>query len=311
MAGTFTHWMIVEDALERYRKTRRNQKLYGVVLGLNHFVNLGAVGPDYPYLTDLLSGMLKIHTWADRMHYENTGELLRVATTKLLQRDGEERDKCLAWLCGYISHVIGDAVVHPMVNAIVGPYIFNDREHRHCEMIQDAYIFKEIIGTELRYSDYVGLLKQCSHSRDKGRLDPAIRTFWTETLEASYPGGRSRYDQIQPDDWHKNFLARISSAAAPGPIFRHIREDTGLAYKRVEDFDADEKKRFIEEVRLPTGKTGRFRVEVFDKAVVTVVDVWDQLFKGVRLKNMSDFLGMIRNWNLDTGIDEDNAHFWS
>jgi hypothetical protein len=311
MAGTFTHWMIVEDALEKYRRTRRNPKRFGAILAYNHFVNLGAVGPDYPYLTDLLSGVLKEHTWADRMHYENTGEFLKVGAAKLLQRDGDERDICLAWFCGFISHVVADAVVHPMVNAIVGPYIFNASEHRHCEMIQDVYIFNEIIRTELRYSNYVDLLRQCSDPSDEDRLSPVVRAFWAETLEASHPGGRAWFEHIRPDKWHEDFLARISSAAAPGPVFRHIREETNLAYKRVEDFDADERKRFIQEVRLPAGKVGRFREDVFDKAVAKLMVAWDLLFRGMRLRNMGDFSASIKNWNLDTGVDEDHIHFWS
>jgi hypothetical protein len=303
--------MIVEDALEKYRRTRRNPKRFSVILGYNHFVNLGAVGPDYPYMTDLLSGMIKEHTWADRMHYENTGEFLKIAATALLQREGEERDICLAWFFGFVSHVIADAVVHPMVNAIVGPYIFNSKEHRHCEMIQDSYIFREIKRTELRYSAYVNLLKQCSHPDDKDRLHPVVRTYWTEILRASHPGGRSRFGQIQPDKWHEHFVARISSAAAPGPVFRHMREDTSLAYKRVEDFDVDERRRFIEEVRLPTGKSGRFREDVFDKAVEILIGVWNHIFNGVSRRAMDDFAAGVKNWNLDTGVDEDRIHFWS
>jgi len=311
MAGTFTHWMIVEDALEKYRKSGRSPKYSTIILGDNHFVNLGAVGPDYPYMTDLLSGMLKEHTWADRMHYESTGKFLKVAAVNLLTLEGEEREICLSWLCGFISHVVADAIVHPMVNAIVGPYTFNSTEHRHCEMTQDSYIFREIKGTELRYSAYVDLLNQCSDPDDEERIHPVIRTLWTKALEASHPGGKNWFDQIQPDKWHEHFVSRISSAEAPGPVFRHIREDTNLAYKRVEDFDADEWKRFIEEVKLPTGKVGRFREDVFDKAVAKLIDVWDQLFIAIERQNTDSFAAGVRNWNLDTGVDEDRIYFWS
>lgn len=311
MAGTFTHWMIVEEALERYKKSGKSHPSFEIILGDNHFVNLGAVGPDYPYLTDLLSGILKEHTWADRMHYENTGVFLKVATVNLLNRKGEEQEICLSWLCGFVSHVIADTIVHPMVNAIVGPYIFNAKEHRHCEMIQDSYIFRAIKGVELRYSDYVDLLRLCSDPQDAECIHPAIQTFWKEALETSHPGGKGWFDDIQPDKWHEHFLDRISSAEAPGPVFRHIREEKNLAYKRVDEFTDEEKKRFIEEVRLPTGRVGRFREDVFDKAVAKLVDVWDQIFVAVERRNPDDFSGGVRNWNLDTGVDEDKIYFWS
>ncbi len=312
MAGTFTHWMIVEDALERYRKSGRKHPYFSVVLGFNHFVNLGAVGPDYPYLTDLKSAMLKVHTWADRMHYENTGELVKAAAAGLLNRKDEEFEICLAWLCGFVTHVIADSVVHPVVNAIVGPYLFNSSEHRHCEMIQDSFIFREIKNTELRYSDYVEILGMCSDPDDNERIHPAIKTFWEGALQRSHPGGTDRFDRIQPDEWHENFLSRISVAEEmPIPVFRHIGEETNLVYKRVEDFDPEERRIFVQEVQLPGGRKGRFREDVFDKAVAAVVDVWHRLFVDIEKRNLAGLDSYIRNWNLDTGVDEEKIHFWS
>jgi len=310
MAGTFTHWMIVEDALEKCRKMGHKGLNFNIILEKNHFVNLGAAGPDYPYLTDLLSGMIKIHTWADRMHYENTGEFLKVAATNLLNRKGEEFEICLSWFCGFISHVIADIIVHPMVNAIVGPYHFNSKEHQHCEMIQDSYIFQEIKGTELRYSEYLELLKLCSGPNGDEAIHPAIRSYWTEILKANHPGGEDKFDHILPNDWHENFLSRIGSAEDPVAAFRHAREEKNLAYKRVKDITAPERSRFIENVRLPNGKTGRFREDVFDKAVSKVIEIWGQLLVAIESRDITIFTSTVRNWNLDTGVDEDRIYFW-
>jgi len=77
MAGTFTHWMIVEEALDRYNKLLQKHRYFPIILGNSHFVTLGAVGPDYPYLSELANNLLKLHSWADRMHYENTGEFVK------------------------------------------------------------------------------------------------------------------------------------------------------------------------------------------------------------------------------------------
>jgi len=311
MAGTFTHWMIVEEALERYRKSGRKHRYFSVILGNNHFVNLGAVGPDYPYLTDLKANMLKVHTWADRMHYENSGELIKAAVTGLLDRQEEEFEICLAWLCGFVSHVVADSIVHPTINAVVGPYLFNSTEHRHCEMTQDSYIFREIKGTELRYSEYVDIVKMCSDQEDEECIHPAIRTFWGQALMDSHPGGREKFDHILIDEWHENFLSVISFAQSPVPVFRHFGEEKYLVYKRVEDFDSEEWRKFIEEVRLPGGGTGRFREKVFEKAVAELVEVWHRLFVDIEHRNLPNLASYIKNWNLDTGVDEDKIHFWS
>ena len=43
MAGTFTHWMVVEEAFDRYGRLGKNHPYFPVVMGLNHYVCLGAV----------------------------------------------------------------------------------------------------------------------------------------------------------------------------------------------------------------------------------------------------------------------------
>ena len=307
MAGTFTHWMIIEEALEKYKP---RDEYYGIILRNNHFVNLGAVGPDYPYLTDLLGHYLKIHSWSDRMHYENTGEMLKIAATELLKlKRGPEFEICLAWFCGFISHLVADSVVHPVVNAIVGPYIFNSGEHRHCEMIQDSFIFKEIKDRELQYSDYIEILRQCSDKKNENRINPAIRKFWTKILKLSYPDAKDRFKRIDPDVWHKNFLSRIGGAQLL-PVFRHYGEEKNMAYKSSGDIDADEKQRFIEGVKLPGGGIGDFRKDVFDKAAGEVICNWKRLFKAIKTNRLEVFFEHIRNWNLDTGVDEDEIFFW-
>ena len=154
MAGTFTHWMVIEDALDKYRNKPNKHKYFSVLLSNSHFVLLGAVGPDYPYLSELKNNLLKLHSWADRMHYEDTGEFIKCGIENLqpLKQDAQSFNICMSWLCGYVTHVITDTVVHPVVNAIVGPYMFNTTEHRHCEMIQDSLIFKNIKNTEISYA---------------------------------------------------------------------------------------------------------------------------------------------------------------
>ncbi len=117
MAGTFTHWMVVEDALAKLPSDAKGLKLDLLPKKRPH-VLLGAVSPDLPYLTDPVNdSLLKTHSWADRMHYQNTGSFIRHGMENLLFRKGDEFNTCYAWLFGYASHVITDAVIHPVVNA--------------------------------------------------------------------------------------------------------------------------------------------------------------------------------------------------
>lgn len=314
MAGTFTHWMIVEEALDRFNRLPNKHPYFPIILGNSHFVTLGAVGPDYPYLSELKNNLLKLHSWADRMHYENSGDFVKYGIAILLKLKEQDKHQdfeiCLSWLCGYVTHLLADSIIHPVVNSIVGPYLFNSGEHRHCEMIQDTFIFHDIKKVELRYADYVDLMKMCSDLEDEDLINPAIRDFWEETLKMSYPTGRAKFDSIDPDDWHENFLSIISNVSDPIPIFRHIGEEKNLVYKKVSEIDDEERKRFIEEINLPGNKIGKFKEDVFDKAVAKVIEVWQKLFVDIEQKNPENCTSYIKNWNLDTGVDEDGIYFW-
>lgn len=311
MAGTFTHWMVAEEALDTYNRLPQKHPYFSTILGLNHFVCLGAVGPDYPYLTELLGNYLKLHSWADRMHYENTGEFVRNGISNLLSLSGDAFSICLAWLSGFATHLLTDSVIHPVVQAIVGPYIFNKTEHRHCELTQDTYIFHEIKGIELNYAQYAGLFRMCSDPGNPGRINPYLGPFWIGTLKASHPAATDHFDKIDPDAWHKNFLFRIASAAAPVPVFRHFEDEANLAYKRTNELTPDERRRFIDQVKLPGNRTGAFKADAFIKAVSAVVDTWNRLFVAIKNNNPAGADAYIRNWNLDTGVNEDKQDFWT
>lgn len=304
MAGTFTHWMVAEEALDRHNRLSQKHPYFSTILGFNHFICLGAVGPDYPYLTELAGGFLKVHSWADRMHYENTGDFICYGVKNLVTLNGDAFKVCLAWLCGFTTHLVTDSFVHPVVKAIVGPYIFNSGEHRHCEMTQDSYIFHEIKGVELGYGDYVRLFKMCSDPNDKDKINSDLNYFWSETLKMSHPTASDRFDKINLDSWHEHFISRIDSAADPYPVFRHYADEKFLAYKKTKDITPEERQRFIDQVKLPGNKTGQFKKDAFDKAVNMVIDTWDLLFVDIKNNNPDGSTAYIKNWNLDTGVDK-------
>lgn len=317
MAGTFTHWMIVEEALDKMDKMPEPPDYFPKILGNNHFVVLGAAGPDYPYLNEILLTPIKHHSWADRMHYENVDSFVHQAMRNLLNRTGDDFDICLSWLCGYVSHVIADAVIHPVVNAIVGPYMFNADEHRHCEMTQDSFIFHHLTGNEIRYAapeddegGYLWLLQMCSDPDDQDHIHPAIRSFWMETLQQCHPGGVDYFDKIKPDDWHESFLSVIGTASDPFSLFRHMGEKKNLIYKKTNQFTEEETQRFIRAIRLPGGQTGDFKKDAFDKAVEHVLDVWTRMLTDVKNQNADNCLTYLKNWNLDTGVDAKEEFFW-
>jgi len=317
--------MVVEEALATIDRLPDNEKheYFSKILFNSHFVSLGAVGPDYPYLYEVIKEIIKVkhHSWADRMHYENIDRFVVNGIQnlqKLPESDLPQSDFniCLSWFCGFVTHLIVDTVIHPVVNAIVGPYIFNSDEHRHCEMTQDSFIFMKTKKCEIYYSapgddGYLGILKMCHDPDDKDHLHPAVRNFWTSTLKMSHPGGVNHFDTIVPDEWHRSFISTIGSSSKPPYLFRHMEEDLHISYEETSDILAEDRRRFIDEIALPGDNVGKFKENAFDNAVAKVIYTWTHLFGDIKNNKSGNSLPYIKNWNLDLGVDMDNCTFWN
>jgi len=312
VAGAFTHWMVVEKAVDKLPAGD-----YSTILGQKiNFVRIGAVGPDYPYMSELAGNLFKTHSWADRMHYENALEFVQNGLVALFaQAKGSDTFKiCLSWLCGYISHLLADAIIHPVVNANVGgTYLFTKHNHRICEMTQDTWIFYEIKGVDLSNAAYISLLTGSSDPTDKNRIHPAIRNFWPGVLRNTHPGGADYFDKINPDKWHEAYVSKLSTASHPMPVFRHIGEEENLVYKtRSEIKNSDEEKKYVTNIKLPNSQTrGNFKEHAFDKTVNKVIEVWQKVFVDINNNNAFNCKNYLGNWNLDTGLNEDAIIFWS
>src|SRR4030042_5297326 len=103
MPATFAHCLIGTRAIDAVGK--KEPSANARILGENNsFVIMGATGPDYPYLTDILTtGVLKIgHTWANRMHYEGVPNFVTEGIARLAEMDKKSKPFAirLAWFCG-------------------------------------------------------------------------------------------------------------------------------------------------------------------------------------------------------------------
>jgi hypothetical protein len=332
MPATFAHCLVAKRAIDKVSDAikandpQREKKLeYAQKIGeKNNFVVMGAAGPDYPYLTDILTtSILPIsHTWANRMHYEKTLSFIQEGVKRLAGMDKKEElfSINLAWFCGFVSHVLADSLMHPVINLIIGgPYIFTHEEHGKCELIQDIYIFKKITDEDIVDANprggnlgYLKILEECSDPADKDntRIHPAIRGFWKELLEAAHPLAKEYFGSITPDIWHYNYLSRVNFIADPGAIFRHVVGLTGRDYKRVAEILPAEKNKYIDKIRLPSGETANYE-KLFKKAVSLIVDKWLNLFEDIETRNLDRVTRYIKDWNLDTGVDESQIDLWS
>jgi hypothetical protein len=184
MPGAYAHITAVNLARERLEEQEAfPHEGLSIVFDWLKYIELGAVGPDYPYL-DIVDGSMAA-AWADAMHWDRTGSRIKVGIRVLANmQPSTAREKALAWLLGFTAHVLMDVTLHPMVGIKVGPYEENKKAHRTCEMNQDTYIFQTRINLKIHYARYLkdGICR-CSDPADEDKIDPDIFYVWNEMFK--------------------------------------------------------------------------------------------------------------------------------
>lgn len=273
------------------------------ILHYKKFVYLGAVSPDLSYLKLTGNG----HRWADKMHYESTGEIMKSLARKVRSEPEHEiRNKKLAWLLGYTLHVVGDTTIHPVVRLKVGEYDQNKTAHRTCEMHQDAHIFPRLNVGSVGLGNFIGSTI-CTCTDDGGNLDGAIRTLWETALEECYPDEFSTNRPIT-NEWFKSFNEEVKFIGEMSlvPLARHVCAGQGLAYPALTEIEDQ----YIRGLKTPRNLLMSYD-EIFDFAIHNVVSFWAVVSDYVINGNESA-LGKILNLNLDTGMDSEGViRMWS
>ncbi len=302
MPAAYAHAVITDRALGQYRDAPGvDPPFKAAALRASHFTRLGCISPDYPYLDLLQFGQA---SWADHMHYDHTGDLVQTMARRLMELKGQGMERPefaipFAWTLGYISHVTADLVVHPVVRSIVGDYASNKDEHRHCEMIQDVYIYHRVRGgAEIRQSYLLETLTSCSNPADPNRIHPILAGFWGEAFRQHFV---SEYATNPPDidRWHISYREFLGAAGRPLFLGR-LDPAHKFTYKLTTEITPDERQRFLEALPLPGGRSGTYDA-LFDKAVGDVLSQWVALTRGLGSGSLGPFLAGTPNCNLDTG----------
>ncbi|MBF0329923.1 MAG: zinc dependent phospholipase C family protein [Nitrospirae bacterium] len=300
-------------AADKAKRVVENKGLMFATVVLNRYpqwLQAGAVGPDYPYLHHMLTSHDDSDSWADLLHYNNTGEVVRSGAKHLRDRyktekDSKEFQRTAAWLFGYASHVVLDASIHPVVRAIVGEYAENKTDHRVCEMYMDSYIFKETYGIELDNSEWVDYLR---HLTDKktGKMDNAVVSLWRKMLQEVYPKEYAK-NPPQVEGWHEEYVKKLDGADIDVGFFRHIAGKEGLVYVPSTKIPAKERETYIVNAEIPeknkfNEKTQAYS-KIFDFGVGNIVTIWEQLNTAI-VGTGDTLIASLPNWNLDTGTTD-------
>jgi hypothetical protein len=257
-----------------------------------NYLELGCVSPDLPYLK--LADRVQ-NRWADKMHHQHVGDMIRALIRQVQHTRGEEQDKLFAWVSGYLSHVIADITIHPVIEKRVGHYAANKLQHRLCEMHQDAYIWQRMglgeIGSRERISNSLG---SCINGDDKQKLDRLITHHWEQALRDVF---NLSYWHSEPeiDAWFRGFkkvVDLVEDQYRLFPFSRHVAALLGLTYPTVDQIDLS----FIHQLHTPHGLASYDKV--FNLAVANIQHYQQQLAAAVYADGRVD---LFLNWNLDTG----------
>jgi hypothetical protein len=136
------------------------------------YMRLGALGPDMPYYGSVRSavdGLLHRHNkptgvdqWSYQLHSKHPN-LFPLKMAEIIWKESnpttgpedpweEEDEQKFAFLCGFLTHMAADQVIHPLVNYLAGPYTKTGdarKLHAECEVHQDLYLLYKHFGNQL------------------------------------------------------------------------------------------------------------------------------------------------------------------
>jgi len=301
MAGAFTHF-IISDVAKR-KRSAIGVELWRLLNKHSQFLFLGSASPDLPYLS-FKTGKVN---WADVMHYERTNSVVATGYDEIKEVWGSKIGAVeikLVWLLGYVSHLVADATIHPIVQAIVGPYEQNKEEHRICEMTQDSLIFNMKKNTDITYAEFSSILKFCEESEHF----EALMGFWKGQIIKNY---RDKGENPYPELWFEWYTKAIDAAEGGSDVvglFRHLGIGTNYIYRPKDEIikkSPEYHEKYFQNVKLPAGNVGYFPKDGFERTVDNVTAAWIALFSGLNSTTMVAS-NIIKNWNLDTGVDLDS-----
>jgi hypothetical protein len=294
MAGPFTHMLLCQRAADPtiagQHGVHYSPDFLAIIDSHQCFFLMGAVTPDLPAISDKLAQQ----SWSDEMH---NGKLNRavVPIFSMLKQVGC-RDARLAWLFGYVGHVIGDVVVHPVVQEAKKSKPGDSSAHRECEICEDVLLFKDIRSYELTEGvilhKYMDWMNETRSAHNRAMFDQTM-AIWRDGLNqhgANFGGDCA--------GWYSSYIAALDLATAL-PLFKF----DGYLYPKSPSVSAADRRNFYDWVPLPVpqGSCGDFRTAVVDLAVKQLATKWQAMWTCLTDGQPGGIEALIPDWDLNTG----------
>jgi len=304
MPGAIAHMVAVRQAQKRFIQEHGLTLVAECTAFQSAWLQAGSVAPDFSDLYQILSRNSE-DEWSHLLHQEKSGDAIRAGVEWICAHMDERKSldfqRSVAWLAGYLSHIVLDATIHPVVHAIVGEYDLNWVDHRHCEMVMDAHICNRNGGFSEVMATWERALLQTSDEAGEG-IDLAIKSIWSYMLEKTYPAA---YADNPPalDGWHHDCQQGIASAHQEGVLFKYATPATANHYRRRGALPEDASLIYIENCPAPANnRFGRDTMhfdEIFRFGIGNMIRYWLQLEDALTSGDAE--LPDLPNWNLDHG----------
>lgn len=268
--------------------------------------DLGALMPDCSYFAVAQPGH---GAWGDRIHNRRSRQLLaHAARIVAAQREPLRRRRGLAWALGVASHMVADAVVHPVINRITGG-VYSEldaaEQHRHVEyeMRQDVHVYQRLGLGQIGQADLIRLMTRgCSQDQ---RLDPWLEELWARTLLETFVFDAPA-EPPDPALWFAAMttLLDIADEGRRYLFLRHLGARANKFYVAPEDVAP----RYVEQLPTPLGPMDYDAI--FERAVAATGALWVDLSRAVAGDPRA--LDARPDINLDDGrADGVTPWFWS
>lgn len=300
MPAPFAHFTLFEKAKSKICDSEKQVWLQTAICDYSDFGMLGSNSPDFPIVC-----LDKV--WEGNLHGSTSSNYIRAAIDIIPTFPEEVQSKLIAWFCGYLSHMVGDAVIHPVVNLKVGRYLGHEKEHQLCEIHQDAYIFQELGLAGVGKCDFVkNLIRCCCEVKDATKLDSELVAFWKKITEKAFPNERVP----NFNKWFAAYTNVVDKISENGNWYalRNAAEFFGKG-QLLQITSEEVEKTYIYSLPLPDGKTINYK-PLFTRAVNSTVKIW-RLF-GECLKGKNSLRKPLSyKWDLNTGeIVNPEYIFW-
>lgn len=292
MSATYVHMTVIDMIafnIESLLGNRISEKNKDIIAKNPMMIQFGALCPDIPYLDEVVEekfGLVaKQKIWGDLMHYVHTGKFLQFGVEMLKSMKEENSthyEICLQWFLGFLSHMIVDTVIHPIVELKVGDYANNATQHRICEMHQDVWLFEEI------YKKPISSIKPVESIEVLKRAE--VLDFWEYLLSKCY-GFYLSTARPNFHEWINDYRQKLAIASNYESA---IGKNSGLFYPNYEAINPE----FLKNLDSPVGKID-FDQVIYTHMIPNIVKFWQIVFDGI--DNASMEYKEIFDFNMDSG----------